>query len=61
MLVGVSLLEYAPLLGDTETAGFRSVGRGISTCCDTGFDPNRDPAHTGREWAATKHWAQVCV
>ncbi|MGI5817329.1 MAG: hypothetical protein ACOX9R_04455 [Armatimonadota bacterium] len=64
MLNGLSMLEYAPLLGDTETAErFRSVGQEYIDLVATQElpDPSREPVfHAGRGMGGGKaHWAQV--
>ncbi|MFO8082107.1 MAG: hypothetical protein R6V07_17640 [Armatimonadota bacterium] len=64
MLNGMSMLEYAPLLGDTETAErFRTVGQEYIDLVATQElpDPDRKPVfHSGRAMGGGKaHWAQV--
>ena len=64
MLVGVSLLEYAPLLGDTETAErFRTLGEDfISLVAEQDLpDPDREAHfHGGRGMGGGKaHWGHV--
>ena len=64
MLVGVSLLEYAPLLGDTATAErFRELGEEfLALVAERSLpDPDRQPIfHNGRGMGGGKaHWAHV--